>query len=63
MIKLTPMEEYIIMFGRLDLIPTKWFYSKKYNNIDQIYAECVKKGITWRKLTGWKEDKNKGVLL
>ena len=58
-----PIDEYIDIFGNNDLIPIKWFYSKKYKNIDQIYAECVKKGITWRKLTGWKEDRNKGVLL
>lgn len=63
MIKLSPIDEYIAMFGMNDLIPTRWFTSKKYKTIDDVYRESVKLATPWRKLTGWNEDRQRTVLL
>lgn len=60
---MSEMEKYIILFGAKDLIPVRWFSSKKYKNVEEVYRECVKKGVTWRKLTGWNEDKKKDISL
>ena len=57
------LEQYTRIFGFSDLIPEQWFTSKKYKSVDQVYRECVKKHITWRKLTGWNEDKKKDIQL
>ena len=57
------MQKYIMLFGMHDLIPEAWFSSSKYKSVDEVYAACVKKGVTWRKLTGWNDDKNKKIAL
>lgn len=57
------MTEYIQMFGMNDLIPVKWFNSKKYKSADAVYSECVKRHVRWRELTGWDLDKNPKILL
>lgn len=58
-----PMIDYVMMFGTVDLIPEKWFYSKHYKSVDDVYSECVKKRITWRELTKWDYDKRKKIVL
>lgn len=57
------IDQYILLFGRNDLIPTKWFTSEKYKSIDEVYKECVIKNVTWRELTGWDLDEQKKILL
>ena len=57
------LNDYIAMFGFSDLIPVRWFSSDKYKSIDEVYAESVRRGITWRKLTNWNEDRKKNILL
>lgn len=57
------IDDYALLFGSNDLIPEAWFSSKKYKSIEEVYAECIKKHVTWRKLTGWNEDKKKDTLL
>lgn len=54
---------YIGMFGMNDMIPKEWFAAKGYNSVDEIYSECVKRGITWRELTGWNDDENPEIEL
>lgn len=56
-------ELYIQLHGVNDLIPIKWFSSKKYKSIDEVYKDAVLKNKTWRELTGWNEDKNKKIAL
>ena len=57
------MIEYAMMFGTVDLIPEKWFYSKRYKTVDDVYTVCVKKGVTWRELTKWNYDQNRDIAL
>jgi hypothetical protein len=57
------MIEYVMMFGTVDLIPEKWFYSKRYKTVDDVYTACVKKGVTWRELTKWNYDQNRDIAL
>ena len=61
--KMDYMEQYIQLFGMNDLIPEKWFYSKKYKSVEEVYEACVKTGKTWRELTGWNEDRKKEIAL
>ena len=56
-------ELYIRIHGMNDLIPTKWFSSKKYRSIDDVYKDAVLKNKTWRELTGWNDDKKSKILL
>lgn len=62
-IRMTYMEQYAIIHGYIDLIPEKWFYSKKYKSIEDVYKKCIETGKTWRELTGWNEDQKEDVLL
>lgn len=57
------IDDYILLFGSDDLIPEAWFSSKKYKNVEQVYEDCIKKNIPWRKLTGWHDDEKKNTLL
>lgn len=56
-------EQYVLLFGIEDLIPVKWFSSDKYKSTEEIYRECVERGITWRELTGWNVDKDGKTIL
>ena len=61
--ELTALEEYIRKYGYDDLIPVNWFSSDKYRSVDDVYKESLKRGITWRQLTGWNVDKDKYKIL
>ena len=60
---MTNLEKYEIIFGFADLIPVPWFSDKRYKDTEEVYAECIKKGVTWRELTGWNKDKDERILL
>lgn len=60
---MTNLERYIHLHGLTDLIPIKWFNSNKYKNVEEVYADALDKGVTWRELTDWNVDKDKGIIL
>lgn len=60
---MTNVEKYIHLHGYNDLIPVKWFNSKKYKSTEEVYADALEKGVTWRELTNWDIDEKKNVTL
>ena len=42
------------------VIPEKWFDGsiKPYKNTEEVYAACLKKGVTWEELLHYKPDEN-----
>lgn len=60
---MTNFERYTHLHGFLDLIPVAWFSSKEYKSVEDVYAEALRRGVTWRELTGWNLDEKKDILL
>lgn len=56
-------ELYIEKYGYGDLIPIEWFNSSKFSSVEEVYNAALEQGITWRKLTGWNEDRKKDIEL
>ena len=45
---MTNVKKYIHLHGYNDLIPVNWFNSKKYKSTEEVYADALEKGVTWR---------------
>lgn len=56
-IPLTYKDQYIIIHGYNDLIPEMWYPFKRGETAEDIYRKAIEKETTWRKLTGWNDDK------
>lgn len=53
--------KYIMLHGTLDLM-SKWDLKAPYKTVEEVYGECLKKEVTWKKLLNFK-GYNKNILL